>query len=317
MCIVVAISPADSLFFKFLTWLFSPEPSLWVIGIGIGVGFTVALAPTLRNIRLAHLFFGLAWVWTYGCILEEIMFIKLPLRYSIPVTFLIAGLVGVMALLCHYWVEKNHEEQTTQTEKSPEAFPDKKNTSPTPTTIPNKPTDIVPNRKRTKKDPAVKKSSSAAINIAPGGFAISGGTVVNPVVNNSVPQRRIGENKRKDIIRLLSQHPARIAVYSVQGDKEALTYAKQWVSILQEAGWKVDGNGVGAFIGDIPFAGVVVEVYGQPTRLGESFNIEKNTPEAVLYQSLSLNGDPVGGHRDFSSTNEGTITLRIGFQPEN
>jgi hypothetical protein len=92
----------------FVSWLFGPEPALWIIGTAIGAGLTVALAPQVHNIRLAHVFFGFAWIWALGCIIEEIMFSKMPLRLSLGVAFLVCGTIGVLAVLAHYWVEKNH-----------------------------------------------------------------------------------------------------------------------------------------------------------------------------------------------------------------
>jgi len=49
-----------------LRWLFSIETSLWVIGLAIGAGLTMALAPTIRNVRLAHPFFLIAAIWALG-----------------------------------------------------------------------------------------------------------------------------------------------------------------------------------------------------------------------------------------------------------
>lgn len=96
-----------------VSWLFSLGPMLLVVPIGIGGGLTLALAPQLRNIRLAHIFFGFAWIWAYGCVLEEIMNSRIPLKYSVPTTFLITGMIGVLALLSHYWVEGNRREYSS------------------------------------------------------------------------------------------------------------------------------------------------------------------------------------------------------------
>jgi hypothetical protein len=91
-------------------WLFSPDVTLWVWPIGIGGGLTLALAPQIRNIRLAHIFFGFAWIWAFGCILEEIMKSRMSLKASIPLAFVVGGIIAVLALLSHYWVEQNHKD---------------------------------------------------------------------------------------------------------------------------------------------------------------------------------------------------------------
>jgi hypothetical protein len=91
----------------FIFWLFSPETALWIVGVGIGAGLTVALAPQTHNVRLGHIFLGFAWVWAFGCVIEEIMFSKMSLWPSLGVAFLAGGSIGALGILAHFWVEKN------------------------------------------------------------------------------------------------------------------------------------------------------------------------------------------------------------------
>jgi hypothetical protein len=95
---------------SFLSWMFSSEVALWIIALGITGGLALALAPQLRNIRLAHIFFGSAWIWAFGCILREIMKSGMSLKTSIPLAFVLGGMIAVLALLSYYWVEQNRKE---------------------------------------------------------------------------------------------------------------------------------------------------------------------------------------------------------------
>jgi hypothetical protein len=142
----------------FLTWLFSPEPALWVTALGLGVGFTMALAPQLRNIRLAHLFFGIAWLWAFLCVTEELAVSKMSSHFALPIVFIAGGAIAVLAVLTYRWVESNHRETkqsspavvnaVTPASIHPQPKPLVEPAAPTPTphkkqAIPKKP--IVPN----------------------------------------------------------------------------------------------------------------------------------------------------------------------------
>jgi hypothetical protein len=95
---------------SFLHWLFGTGPCLWVVAIGIGGGLTLALAPQNRNVRLAHWFFGFAWIWAFGGIIEVLIEMKLPLKIALPLAFVATGFVGVLAILSSVWVETNHQD---------------------------------------------------------------------------------------------------------------------------------------------------------------------------------------------------------------
>jgi|SRR5665213_1346948 len=109
--------------FPFIYWLFGVGPCLWVVGIGIGGGLTLALAPQGRNVRLAHWFFGFAWIWAFSGIIEVLVDMKLPLKISLPVAFLATGLIGVFAVLSFVWVESNHHESGSESSHAAEPPP--------------------------------------------------------------------------------------------------------------------------------------------------------------------------------------------------
>jgi hypothetical protein len=103
--------------FQLVEWLFSVEISLWVIALAAGFGLTMALAPQLRNIRLAHLFFGVAWIWALVCTEREIALAKINSPWSFLVAFVCAGVLGIGALATFSWVERNrHEARSNPTE---------------------------------------------------------------------------------------------------------------------------------------------------------------------------------------------------------
>jgi hypothetical protein len=95
---------------RFIAWIFNPEASLWLIPISIGAGLTVALAPQLRNIRLAHLFFAVAWIWSLGSVFEEVTIVNTSLKSAILLVFITTVLIGVLALISFKWVESNYHE---------------------------------------------------------------------------------------------------------------------------------------------------------------------------------------------------------------
>jgi hypothetical protein len=98
-----------------LRTLFGMEVSLWVIGLTIGGGLTMALAPTMRNVRLAHPFFALATLWSIGCTFKWLSSAgDLPMKYLIA--FVIGGGIFALALACYVWVEGNHSEHLSNTE---------------------------------------------------------------------------------------------------------------------------------------------------------------------------------------------------------
>ena len=92
-----------------LLWVFGPEPSLWIIALAIGAGLTMALAPTIRNVRLAHPFFAIAAIWSLGCSFEWLAYGGgIKMRYLLA--FIIGGSIFALALATFSWVESNRRE---------------------------------------------------------------------------------------------------------------------------------------------------------------------------------------------------------------
>lgn len=191
---------------------------------------------------------------------------------------------------------------TTAISPTPEAAPTH---SPHSSTIP---LPHLPNRK------AEVPTNPKALNVAPGGFAISGGTVVNPVVNNAPPARTLNNEDRVGMIRFLAQHPSRVAIYSNMNSPESYAYAKEWAAVLRAAGWKIEGDGIGSYLPDEPWKGIQMTIHGELTKDGETFQIPINSPAATLGQALVKTGNNISGHRDPGQP-EDIIELKFGLHP--
>jgi hypothetical protein len=109
--------------------MFSPEVVIPVVLAALGIAFTVALAPTIRNIRLAHWFFAIAAVWTCGGMLRWLAEGDVQMKYLI--SFLACGVIGTLWLASYTWVEGNHKEQARQQEKPAETTKSESTSTPT------------------------------------------------------------------------------------------------------------------------------------------------------------------------------------------
>src|SRR6267378_2771437 len=99
--------------FRFWHAVFSPELGLWGIALAIGVGVTMALAPTIRNVRLAHPFFSIAAIWSLGCTFQWLADGgETKMKYIFA--FVVGGGIFTLALGAFSWVEGNHAEHLAQ-----------------------------------------------------------------------------------------------------------------------------------------------------------------------------------------------------------
>jgi hypothetical protein len=89
-----------------LRTLFGIGISSAVVLATVGYGFSLALASTAKNVRLAHAFFLLAAVWSLGCMYRWLSEKQTSTRYLLA--FLVGGGICVLALVAFSWVENNY-----------------------------------------------------------------------------------------------------------------------------------------------------------------------------------------------------------------
>jgi hypothetical protein len=149
---------------KLCHWLFSPEVGLWIIPLTVTLGVALALAPTNRNVRLAHPFFLAATIWSLGCTFEWLANAgQFPMKYVLA--FLIGGAIFTLAVASFGWVESNHAEQlgVSQSHKSEE--PKGAANTQSPGNVSPNP-EAAPSVKRSKpKKPGVKQNTQATTTV--------------------------------------------------------------------------------------------------------------------------------------------------------
>lgn len=104
-------------FWGIVHWLFGEGPTLFGVALAISGGIALALAPQIRNIRLAHWFFAFAWMWVFGGLVEGTGNMKHSLP-SYALVFFGGGIIGALALATYKWVETNHHEASPSSAES-------------------------------------------------------------------------------------------------------------------------------------------------------------------------------------------------------
>jgi len=160
------------------------------------------------------------------------------------------------------------------------------------------------------------------INSAPNGFAIGGGTVVNPTVNNNYavqtkPGRTVNDADRINLIAYLSQIKATVSLKAPLGDKEATNYAILWYGILKDARWVMKDRIVLAYatVGGNPEPGAILYVKGEPVQPGGEIPVPNTDPLAYIASALKSQGVPFSLQRD-PNQEEGVITIQFGPRPD-
>ena len=78
----------------------------------------MALAPSIRNVRLAHYFFAVSGIWSYGCTMQWLAHLEITIK-SYVLAFAIGGTILALWLASYKWVEANYREQSGATMNSP------------------------------------------------------------------------------------------------------------------------------------------------------------------------------------------------------
>jgi hypothetical protein len=138
----------------------------------------------------------------------------------------------------------------------------------------------------------VDPPQGSTINIAPNGFAISGGNVSNPTVNNFAPfepDRHVPEAKHSDLVSRLSQAHGIVEIDAYQGGTKAYRFAEEWRDIFKESRWdmKYDGRIHEFSMGSHPFAGIVVRYHGVKPLAGTIATMPSSGLEMYVVEALS------------------------------
>jgi hypothetical protein len=155
------------------------------------------------------------------------------------------------------------------------------------------------------------------INNAPQGFAISGGNVTNPTINNSAPpRRRIPTELRPELIAILAKKPMKVEVETFINDAEAYQFAQDWYDILKEAGWEMQSTSVRLNMmgGGPPPEGIVVYMKGEPIKPGQYIALDENDQSFALAKCMGeLHLRPIAVRS--MDRKEGFIDILVGPRP--
>ena len=124
---------------------------------------------------------------------------------------------------------------------------------------------------------------------APNGFAINGGTVINPTINNYAPppkpERAINDESKAKIISTLSILTGAASIQGLYGDNESIAYAQIWREIFRKAGWKIIGGNM--YMTEKPVVGAIIKLHGENTRNKDGrLSFEETDPSYFAYKAL-------------------------------
>src|ERR1035441_6898292 len=93
--------------------LFSQDVCLAVVFFSwaLGAGLTIATSNP-RDVRLAHWFFALGFIWSSGCTMEWLIHSEAGMK-SYVLAFVIGGSILSLWLASVRWVEANYKKQVT------------------------------------------------------------------------------------------------------------------------------------------------------------------------------------------------------------
>jgi hypothetical protein len=328
-----------------LHWFFGAGPVLFLVAIGIGVGFTLALAPQSHNIRLAHWSFGIAWFWGFGGVIEAFVELKLPSVISIPLVFVIAGIIGVLAFLSFRWVENNHQ-GTTATKPAPVA-PKLSWATPTPVTSGTPLSDTQLNAVASEPGvltynpdvgailPVGRHPLSVAFTPADAERFLLATANVFLVVEPAPPPKQGTQTSSED--KTASRHPLSkaeqakfekaaatqfpkgpIRISCPVADEPTCVYAAQFIDPLKRAGWVVDGGVVHRVTLNIATAGIMMTTY-TPAAFDPAQNPDTGRVVQVPFSLMAVQEAFVGVGLGFITLGENDIPkdmINIYFGPE-
>ncbi len=166
----------------------------------------------------------------------------------------------------------------------------------------------------------VAPATSVTVNNAPNGFAVSGGTLINPIINNGPPPRLIrhlnlSDGDKRKLVEYLREAPGKVELEAFIGNSEAYEFSREWGDLLSAAGWEVlYNNTIHFFTFSGPeWTGVLLGYHGERAGAdGTLITIETNTPLGHLANAITATktGDVIFGPSP--SNTDGIIVLQVG-----
>lgn len=125
-------------------------------------------------------------------------------------------------------------------------------------------------------------------NNAPGGFAVSGGTITNPTVNNfGPPARHLDPSTREASKSCLILHPGTVEIMALADSTEAHDYAREWLEVFSDSGWTIQDNNIHPFmIGGGIWTGTQIHIQGTYGPTGNDPKYAPSTPGGALVRCL-------------------------------
>jgi hypothetical protein len=156
------------------------------------------------------------------------------------------------------------------------------------------------------------------INSAPGGFAVSGGILTSPTVNNfGPPARRLDPSTREATKSCLTLHPGTIEIMALADSKEAHDYAGQWLDFFSASGWTIQDNNIHPFmIGGGIWTGTQIHIRGSYGPTGKDPKYDSSTPGGALVGCLVDKSmpDPTNVVLDEKVTSD-YVSFQVGPHP--
>jgi hypothetical protein len=160
----------------------------------------------------------------------------------------------------------------------------------------------------------------ATKNIAPNGFAISGGKVDNPTVNNFGPTpRRLSDQTKSQLISCLKNNPGLFSIAALGGNSEAYKFASDWREVLISSRWQIKHTDTPiqmVMIGGMMWSGMRSSIHNSSSS-DTDLQIIGGSPERTFSDCVIGRTDIPGGgsiipYRDVAS---GEVDIIISDQP--
>jgi hypothetical protein len=153
---------------------------------------------------------------------------------------------------------------------------------------------------------------------APNGIAISGGTVIQPTVNNFTPlNRRLSDSQKTTLKSCLAAKTGTYTVSAIANNGEAYQYAQDFSEVFSGAGWKNEQAVPVAIImiaGGM-WSGVRISVHGTWDETTKTASLIDGAPETVGLNCLRAANFPATAI-PWSDMKTGSIRVDVSERPQ-